>query len=141
VLLKPGKLTSDEFEQIKLHTVNGASVLDSIQKGSSERIKYLDVGKDIALSHHERWDGNGYPHKASGLDIPIAARITSIVDVFDALTHARCYKPPYELEEALDIIADDKGKAFDPKIAELFLTEVAKLVVAEEKRAAGILLS
>ncbi|GHU49134.1 transcriptional regulator [Clostridia bacterium] len=141
VLLKPGKLTPEEFEQIKLHTVNGANVLDSIQKGSVDRIKYLDVGKDIALGHHERWDGNGYPHKVGGMAIPIAARITSIVDVFDALTHARCYKPPFELDEALGIIADDKGKAFDPKIADLFLTEVAKLVVAEEQKSKGILLS
>ncbi|MDR0570143.1 MAG: DUF3369 domain-containing protein [Clostridiales Family XIII bacterium] len=137
VLLKPGKLTDEEFEQIKLHTVNGANVLDEILRGSNENIKYLDIGKDIALCHHERWDGRGYPLKLGGRNIPIAARITSVVDVFDALTHARCYKPPFETTEAKGIIAEGVGTAFDPLIAELFLNEVVNAIIAEEKRAPG----
>jgi HD-GYP domain-containing protein (c-di-GMP phosphodiesterase class II) len=137
VLLKPGKLTEEEFEQIKLHTVNGAYVLESILNNSNEHMKYLDVGRDIALFHHERWDGKGYPYHLVGLDIPIAARITSIVDVFDALTHARCYKPSFEPETAKNIIADDLGKAFDPLIARLFLAEVANRIIDEERRGIG----
>ena len=133
VLLKPGKLTDEEFEQIKLHTVYGADVLDAILNTSSEKISYLGVGKDIARYHHERWDGKGYPERLTGLEIPIPARITSIVDVFDALTHARCYKPPYELEEAKGIIADGIGTAFDPVIADLFLNEVADVIMEEER--------
>jgi len=139
VLLKPGKLTDEEFEQVKLHTVNGAGVLDAILKTSNEKVSYLGVGKDIALYHHERWDGKGYPEQLSGLEIPISARITSIVDVFDALTHARCYKPPFALEEAKGIIVDGIGTAFDPVIAELFVQEVANMIVEEEMMQTGAL--
>lgn len=129
ILLKPDKLTDEEFEQIKLHTVYGADILDTIIQHAGEDVFYLEMGKEIALHHHERWDGKGYPHGLKGRQIPIAARITAIVDVFDALTHARCYKPAYSLEQSRAIILEGRGTLFDPLITDVFLEvmeEIAK---------------
>lgn len=121
ILLKPGRLTADEFNEIKLHTVKGADILDTVIRNAGESVRYLEMGREIALYHHERWDGNGYPHGLKGREIPIEARITAIVDVFDALTHSRCYKPAYSVEEAREIIKDGSGTLFDPLITEVFL--------------------
>lgn len=121
VLLKPDRLTDDEFDEIKQHTVNGAKILETISNNATESIRYLEIGQEIALYHHERWDGTGYPMGLKGRDIPIVARITAVVDVFDALTHERCYKPMYSLEEASKIIRDGRGTFFDPLIVDVFL--------------------
>lgn len=131
VLLKPGKLTPEEFEEIKQHTVRGADVLNSIIVGAGESIEYLEMGREIALYHHERWDGTGYPYQLKGKDIPIIARITAIVDVFDALTHSRCYKDAYSMEEACDIIREGRGTQFDPLITDVFL-DIADRIFAED---------
>ncbi|MDR0570257.1 MAG: DUF3369 domain-containing protein [Clostridiales Family XIII bacterium] len=128
VLLKDGRLSEDEFRVIKEHPATGARVIDNIIKNSCEDLRYLSIGKDIALNHHERWDGTGYPNGLAGKDIPVAARITAVTDVFDALTHARCYKPSFSFEDAKNIIADGAGTAFDPEITALFLSEVADAI-------------
>ena len=117
ILLKPGKLTSNEFEIMKKHTVIGARILSG---GRSELIK---LAQSIALTHHERWDGSGYPHKLQGGRIPIAGRIVAIADVFDALTHDRPYKEAWPIEEAVAEIKRQSGTQFDPRMVEVFVAE------------------
>jgi len=120
ILNKPGKLTPDEYEQIKVHTTEGARIIDRMigQIGEEE---YLSNAKLFAEYHHERWDGKGYPHGLKETDIPLQGRILAIVDVYDAIVSKRSYKEPATDEEAAGIIAAESGKAFDPKIVEVFL--------------------
>jgi putative two-component system response regulator len=110
ILLKPGKLTEEEFETMKRHTEIGASILS----GSSSEI--LKLAEEIALTHHERWDGRGYPKGLKGEEIPISGRIVSVVDVFDALTHERSYKPAWTLERTMEVIVENAGSQFDPEV-------------------------
>jgi len=120
ILNKPGKLTGEEFEQMKLHTTEGARIIDRMigQIGEEE---YLHNAKLFAEYHHERWDGKGYPHGLKEEEIPLQGRILAIVDVYDAVVSKRPYKEPATDEEAADIIAEGSGKAFDPKIVEVFI--------------------
>lgn len=115
ILLKPGKLTSPEFEVIKTHTTIGARILS---EGHSPLVQ---MAASIAISHHERWDGTGYPASVVGDAIPIEGRIVAVVDTFDALTHKRPYKDAWPLEEAVAEIRRQTGTQFDPMIAEAFL--------------------
>jgi putative two-component system response regulator len=115
LLLKPGRLTSGEYEQIKEHSIAGASIL----AGSKSAV--LQLARDIALTHHEWWDGSGYPSGLRGEEIPLAGRIVGIVDVFDALTHDRPYKPPWAYAEALAEIHRLSGTQFDPRIVGAFM--------------------
>lgn len=115
ILLKPGKLTPGEWESMKCHTQIGAELLD----GDSSELIYM--GREIALCHHEKWDGSGYPHGLAGEDIPLAARICALADVFDALTSKRPYKPAWSVEQARDHIASQAGKHFDPSLVPAFL--------------------
>lgn len=115
VLLKPGKLTDAEFIIMKQHTVIGAEILSNAQG------KYLRLGAEIALSHHERWDGTGYPYGIKGEVIPLSGRIVAISDVFDALMSKRPYKEKWKLEDAFAFIEDNSGKMFDPFIVQAFL--------------------
>ena len=115
VLLKPGKLTEEEFAHIRTHTTIGARIL------SSGRSKLLKMAEEIALCHHERWDGTGYPLGIGGTDIPMSARIVAVADVLDALTHARPYKEAWSLEEALAEIERQSGHHFDPEVVEACL--------------------
>lgn len=114
ILLKPGKLTEAEFETIKSHTVFGYELL---LNSDSEN---LAEGAVIAYTHHERWDGKGYPRGISGEDIPLPGRIVSVVDVFDALTSTRSYKTKWTNEDALAYIVDQRGRQFDPDLVDLF---------------------
>jgi putative two-component system response regulator len=114
ILRKPGKLTPDEFEQMKAHTTIGARLL------AGSRSSLLQMAAEIALMHHERWDGTGYTGLA-GAAIPLAARITSVVDVFDALTHRRSYKEAWPLQGAIAEIERQSGKQFDPDAVAGFL--------------------
>lgn len=116
VLLKQGPLTPEEIEVMKTHCRIGAQVLSG---GSAELVKMAEV---IALNHHERWDGQGYPQGLRGESIPLMARILSIADVFDALTHERPYKVAWTVEAAVAEIQIQSGKQFDPQIVEAFLT-------------------
>ncbi len=119
ILLKPGKLTDEEFEIIKKHTVLGEEIINTMR--GIEDDEYLRYSREICLYHHERWDGRGYPERLGGRDIPFAARVMAIVDVYDALTSARVYKPAFSHQEAVDIMSRDIGKQFDPIMCEIFL--------------------
>jgi len=116
ILKKPGKLTADEFEEMKQHTVKGGVILS---KSDSDLLR---MAENIALTHHEKFDGSGYPRKLKGENIPVEGRIVAVADVFDALTTRRCYKPAFDIETAFDEIKNGLGKHFDPKIADCFLS-------------------
>jgi len=119
ILLKPRKLTPDEFDVIKTHTNIGSQIIDSIAATLPDNDMYLKYAKDICHYHHERWDGKGYPCGLAGEDIPISARIISIVDVYDALVSPRCYKGAYPHEVSLEIIFEGRGTQFDPNIVDI----------------------
>jgi len=121
ILLKPGKLTTDEFERIKEHPAKGAEILQSVMDYNHSNLQYIELGKQIAMYHHERWDGSGYPHGLKATQIPIAARITTIVDVFDALINRRCYKNALPVDDCLKIIEEGKAHFFDPVISDVFV--------------------
>ena len=114
ILMKPAKLDSREWEIMKLHTVIGARIL----KGSDA--EFIRMGETIALCHHEKWDGSGYPNRLTGTEIPIAARIVAIADVFDALTSKRPYRKPFSLEGSLAIIREGRESHFDPDVVDAF---------------------
>lgn len=114
ILLKPGKLDPDEWEIMKTHVNIGADLLDGTN------IPLLMMARNIALSHHEKWDGTGYPKGLSGENIPIEGRICAICDVFDALTSQRPYKQAWPVEEAVAFLRHQKGKHFEPELVELF---------------------
>jgi len=126
ILLKPDKLTSAEFEIIKTHTTIGSQIIDSISATLPDGDMYLKYAKEICHFHHERWDGKGYPMKLKGEEIPLAARIISVVDVYDALANPRCYKAAYPHEVSLEIIAEGSGTQFDPALIDL-LPEVGAI--------------
>jgi len=121
VLLKPGKLTEEEFEVIKKHPEIGAGII------GEHDAEVLKMAKLIALGHHEKWNGQGYPHGLSGTDIPIVARIVAIADVFDALTCVRPYKTAWTVESALELIEKSAGQHFDPNLVKLFLEAEAEV--------------
>jgi response regulator RpfG family c-di-GMP phosphodiesterase len=121
VLLKPGHLTSEEFEIIKRHTVLGGEAITSIQSQIEGRT-FLNLGREIAFNHHEKWDGSGYPAGLKAGAIPLAARIVAVADVYDALTSKRFYKEAFPHAKACRIIRDLKGSHFDPDVVEAFLT-------------------
>ena len=114
ILLKPARLDPAEWEIMKQHTVIGAKIL----KGADA--DFIKLGEIIARSHHEKWDGSGYPQSLAGADIPIAGRITAIGDVFDALTSKRPYKEPFSVEDSLVIIGEGRGSHFDPDVVDAF---------------------
>ncbi len=119
ILLKPGKLNNDELEAVKTHTTIGADMLTELYE-VNEHNEFLKMAIDIARAHHERWDGLGYPDRLSGNEIPLAARIMAVVDVYDALTSKRCYKEPFSHEESTAIINAESGRSFDPEIIAVF---------------------
>ena len=120
ILLKPGSLTDEEFEIMKNHAAFGRKIIEKIEE-STPNNAFLEHAKILAGSHHERWDGNGYPLGLKGEDIPLQGRLMAIVDVYDALTNDRPYKKAYTHEEAIGIIEEGTGKHFDPLIGEVFV--------------------
>lgn len=120
ILLKPGKLTQEEFEKIKEHTTFGARVIEKIKTRSSEHT-FLEQAKVLALTHHERWDGSGYPEGLKGKETPLLGRLMAIADVYDALVSFRPYKKEFTHKEAVKIIAEGRGTHFDPTLIDLFL--------------------
>jgi HD-GYP domain-containing protein (c-di-GMP phosphodiesterase class II) len=121
ILLKPGKLTDEEFAEMKLHTVTGAQIINDIIGNRKVTRGYLLMARDIALYHHERYDGAGYPKKLKGVDIPLSARIFTIGDSYDAIISKRPYKEPVIHEEAVKRIVQERGKQYDPTIVDAFL--------------------
>ncbi|HEX8597618.1 MAG TPA: HD domain-containing phosphohydrolase [Chloroflexia bacterium] len=115
VLLKPAKLTPYEFEVMKTHTIIGARILSG---GHSDMVK---MAQTIALTHHERWDGTGYPHRLQGESIPKVGRIVALADTFDALTHKRPYKDAWPVDEAIEEVRRQRAKQFDPHLVDIFL--------------------
>ena len=119
ILLKKGKLTEQEYELMKQHTIIGAETLQAIAKEFGG-IDYLRIGIDIAIAHHEKWDGTGYPYQLKNTNIPLAARILAIADVYDALTTKRVYKRAVPHEETLEMMMENRGKHFDPELLDIF---------------------
>lgn len=125
VLLKPGRLTREEFDTMKAHCRYGSDILAGAEGNGSE-VNFLLLARDIARHHHERWDGKGYPDGLAGTAIPLAARIVSLADVYDALTSTRVYKAAYSHDEARGLIIKEKGGQFDPNIIDAFLRREAE---------------
>lgn len=121
LLLKPGRLTTDEFEVIKTHTTNGVKIIKHIAQKTNE-ISFLKYAEVFAETHHERWDGKGYPKGTKGEETPLPGRMMSIVDVYDALVSDRPYKKAYSHERAVEIISEGKGTQFDPLLIDVFLS-------------------
>jgi putative two-component system response regulator len=121
ILLKPGALTSHEFSIIERHTTMGAEIL------AGSRIPMLRLACEIALTHHERWDGGGYPRGLSREQIPEAGRIVAVADVYDALVHQRVYRPAMSESQALDIMQKARGRQFDPDIFDTFISVLPQL--------------
>lgn len=127
ILKKPGKLTEEEFKKIQNHTIVGEKIIREVLSGI-ESEDYVKIAADIAVSHHERWDGNGYPYKLKGEEIPLEARIMAIADVFDALVSPRCYKDPFSTDEAFEIISLSRGTHFDPVLTDLFISKKDEVI-------------
>ncbi len=119
ILLKPGKLTTSEFEIIKTHTIIGGKTLEEAEN-MLQFSDFLRIGKEVCYSHHERWDGKGYPYGLKENEIPLSARIVALADVFDALMSKRVYKPKYSFDETYSIIAEKEEDRFDPDILKIF---------------------
>lgn len=132
ILLKPGKLSPQEFEIMKTHTIIGGDTLQvaDLESGSQS---FLAMGRDIAYYHHERWDGLGYPKGLKGEEIPLAARITAVSDVYDALTCRRPYKEPFSHEKSVDIIVSGRGTQFDPEVVDAFLSRESDIITINEE--------
>ncbi len=127
ILLKPSFLTPEEFEIMKKHTVIGGEILSN-----ADKYKILKAGRIIALQHHERWDGSGYPYNLKGEEIHIFGRISAIADVFDALTTKRIYKPAFSIPKSIEIMRKESGKSFDPEILKVFLENIDKFIKIKE---------
>jgi len=121
VLLKPGKLNADEWEIMKGHARLGAEAIERAVADAQEPVRFLAYAREIAHHHHERWDGGGYPDALCGDAIPLAARLMAVADVFDALISRRVYKAPMAFDDALAIMAKQRGRHFDPDLLDIFV--------------------
>lgn len=127
ILNKPGKLTNEEFEVIKTHAQKGHDMLEISNR------PLFKVASQIALTHHEKYDGTGYPNSLKGEDIPIFGRITALADVFDAIGSDRCYKKAWEMEKVLEFIKEQRGKHFDPKLVDIFFENLDDILKIKEE--------
>ncbi len=125
ILLKPGKLTAEEFEEMKKHSIYGRDAIKANEKKLGET-SFLSMAREIAHTHHEKWDGSGYPRGLKGEAIPLCGRIMALADVYDALISKRVYKAPIPHETAVKIIESGKGTHFDPRLVDLFLEEISE---------------
>jgi putative two-component system response regulator len=121
ILLKPGKLTPEEFEIMKTHTTLGRDAIEQAERQLGTPVEFLKLAKEIALSHQEKWDGSGYPEGLAGEAIPVSARLMAVADVYDALISRRVYKPAFTHERAVELIAEGRGKHFDPDVTDAFM--------------------
>lgn len=137
ILLKPGPLTKEEFDVMKAHTTIGGETLAAATRAHPEA-RFLAMARDIALTHHEKFDGSGYPFGLSGKSIPLCGRLTALPDVYDALTSQRVYKPKFSHEKARKIILEGAGTHFDPDVVEAFLRREDEILhIAETMDAAA----
>jgi putative two-component system response regulator len=127
ILLKTGSLDAEEWEIMRQHTLIGAEIL------GGSKVEFIRLAEVIALTHHEKWDGSGYPRGLKGTEIPIAGRIVAIADVFDALTSHRSYKSSYRTEQALDTIKASSGTHFDPDVVDAFFAIKDEILAIERK--------
>lgn len=127
IMLKPGKLTEAEFKIMKKHPEIGAEIIGECDSA------LLRIAKSVALTHHEKWDGSGYPNGLAGEDIPIEGRICALADVFDALTSKRPYKEAWSIENTIEYITEQKGKHFDPRVVELLIENLPKILEIKER--------
>jgi putative two-component system response regulator len=127
ILGKPGSLDAAEWKVMRGHSAIGSAILDN----SSSKI--LQAGRIIAKTHHERWDGAGYPSGLAGTDIPLWGRICAVGDVFDAVTSERPYKPAFPNEEALKLLQDGRGKHFDPRVVDVFFERLDEILKIQQK--------
>lgn len=126
ILLKPGKFEPDEWETMQQHSQIGADILEG------DKSELLRMAREIALTHHEKWDGSGYPNKLKGEDIPLVGRICAIADVFDALTSVRPYKKAWAVDDALKLIQENKGKHFDPALVDAFMDNLDEILIIRD---------
>jgi putative two-component system response regulator len=127
ILLKPGKLDTEEWQTMKLHTIIGGAIL------TGEKSGFIQIGEVIALTHHEKWDGSGYPNGLAGKEIPVVGRIVALGDVFDALTSKRPYKKAFPVEKAFSIIRETTGAHFDPDVSRAFFDITDQILSIREK--------
>lgn len=127
IMLKPGKLTDEEFAEMKKHPEIGAEIL-----GESDS-DLIELAKVVSMTHHEKWDGTGYPNQLKGDEIPLAGRIVALADVFDALTSVRPYKDAWSVDKALDFITSQKYKHFDPLLVDLFISKIDDIIKIKEQ--------
>lgn len=124
ILLKPGRLSAEEFDLVRTHTTIGAQIIGDTTS------EVLSLARVIAETHHERWNGEGYPAGLSGGDIPLAGRVVAVCDVFDALTHERPYKQAWTVDEAVEELVTERGRFFDPDLVDLFVDQVLPVLPA-----------
>ncbi|MFU8788925.1 MAG: HD-GYP domain-containing protein, partial [Methylobacter sp.] len=127
ILLKPGSFEPDEWEIMKTHAAIGANILEG------DDSDLMRCAREIALSHHEKWDGSGYPYGLSGEAIPLSGRIAALADVFDALTSERPYKKAWTIEAAVDLIKQNNGSHFDPALVSAFLQQLPEILKIRER--------
>ena len=125
ILLKPGPLTPDEWAIMKTHAALGSRAIAQAEADAAQKVDFLDIAKEIARHHHEKWDGSGYPDGLAGDAIPVSARLMALADVFDALICKRVYKAAFPIETARQMIVDGSGKHFDPDVVAAFLEQFA----------------
>ncbi|MBW3697768.1 two-component system response regulator [Vibrio sp. T187] len=128
VLLKPGKLDADEWSVMQTHVNIGVDIL-----GDTSGSKLLEMAADVAQSHHEKWNGKGYPNGLSGNDIPLVARIAAVADVFDALTSERPYKKAWTVEDTFALLLEEKGEHFDPQLVDLFINHLPEILEIKDR--------
>ncbi|HJP18975.1 MAG: two-component system response regulator [Gammaproteobacteria bacterium] len=133
ILLKPGKLTDDEFDIMKTHAKIGGDAIAAAEKDLKDEHTFLTMGKIIAYYHHEKFDGSGYPNGLKGEAIPLAARICALCDVFDALISKRPYKKAWKVDDALALIKKERGKHFDPTLVDVFKSSFNDILAIKEK--------
>lgn len=127
ILLKPGKFEPEEWEIMKTHSAIGAHILEG------DDSDLMRCAREIALTHHEKWDGSGYPFGLSGAAIPLTGRIAALADVFDALTSARPYKKAWTIDAAVGLIKEDRGTHFDPELVDVFLEQLPEILIIRDR--------
>ena len=135
ILLKPGKLTPEEFEVMKTHTTLGRNAIEDAERRLGMKVVFLTLAKEIAYSHQEKWDGSGYPLGLVGDAIPVSARLMALADVYDALISKRVYKPAFTHEVSCDIVVKGRGSHFDPDVVDAFIAVANDFVAIAKKYA------
>jgi len=135
ILLKPGKLTADEWEVMKTHSYLGFRAIELAEQDAERPLEFLNIAKDISRYHHEKWDGSGYPDGLQGDAIPISARLMALADIFDALVSERAYKAAFPIEKVIETISQGRERFFDPDIVDAFLQRQNDFIAIAKRHA------